>query len=203
VNKGEYPYPEDEFDDVELTSGPRGVHRTLRSRWSRAWPFLVVIIVFPALAYGAVTYWSGTGIGGGSQAGAATDAATTTDAASESPPETPAVTPSEIPAQTPSVTPTPTPTADLSTPVVVFNSTSRSGLAATAVKALKAAGWKSATPKNYTGGTLASSTVLYSSAELEASAQAAAKVLGITTVTPAKAGAVTGLQIVLESDYKP
>jgi len=197
VNKGEYPYPADEFDEVEPDSGPRGVHRTLRSRWSRVWPFLIVIIIFPALAYGAVTYWSGTGagIGGGSQAGAGTDAATSGATAAQ--------TPSEPPAATPAATQAPSPTADLTTPVVVFNSTSRSGLAAEAVKALKAAGWKSATPQNYAGGTLASSTVLFSAADLEASARAAAAVLGITTVEPAKAGAVTGLQIVLESDFKP
>ena len=201
MNKGEYPYPADEFDEVEPVSGPRGVHRTLRSRWSRVWPFLIVIIIFPALAYGAVTYWSGTGagIGSGSQAGAGTAAATSGATAAQTPSDPPAATPSDPPAATQA----PSPTPDLTTPVVVFNSTSRSGLAAEAVKALKAAGWKSATPQNYPGGSLASSTVLFSAADLEASARAAAAVLGITTVGPAKAGAVTGLQIVLESDFKP
>ena len=191
MNKGEYPYPADEFDDVEPGAGPRGAHRTIRSRWTRAWPFAVVIVLFPALAYGAVTYWS-------SERGAEQEAPAAT-----APTETPAQTPADPPEQAAPTTPEPAATPDLATPVVVFNSTSRSGLAGSAAEVLTAAGWESATSANYTGETLESSTVVYGSAELEVTARAAADALGITTIVLAEVDTVTGLEIVLESDYTP
>ena len=191
MDKGEYPYPADEFDHVEPGAGPRGAHRALRSRWNRAWPFAVVIVLFPALAYGAVTYWSSER-GGGQEAPAAT-----------APTETSAETPAAPLEQTPPPTPEPAATPDLATPIVVFNSTSRSGLAGSAAEVLTAAGWESATSANYTGETLKSSTVIYGSAELEVTARAAADALGITTIQLAEVDTVTGLEVVLESDYTP
>lgn len=195
VTKGEYPYPPDEFDHVESGAGPRGAHRALRSRWTRAWPFVVVVVLFPALAYGAVTYWSSER-GGGQELSAAVDPA-------ETPAQTPAQPPADPPVQTPPAAPGPAAAPDLTTPVVVFNSTSRSGLAGSAAEVLTDAGWESATSANYTGGTLDSSTVIYGSAELEVTARAAADALGITTIQLAEVDTVTGLEIVLESDYTP
>lgn len=193
MTKGEYPYPEDEFDAVERDSVPRGVHRAPRSMWTRAWPFVLVLVVFPALAYGAVTYWSIEHVGAPSAS-----STTTQDAVPE---DTPAATPAETPAATQSPTTAPAAAPDLSTPVVVFNATSRSGLAADAAKVLKDAKWTSVTPQNYTGGTLPSSTVLYGTPELEATARAAADALGIETVKIDDT--VKGLEIILEGDYTP
>lgn len=199
MNKAEYPYPTDEFDTVEPDSGPRGVHRVPRSRWSRAWPFVLVILVFPALAYGAVTYWTGSG-GGSEAASPATEAATS----AESPAQTPAETPVETPAATPSEpAATPAPAPDLDTPVIVYNATSTSGLAAAAVGTLEDAGWTDATPADFTGASLTASTVLYGAPELESSARAAAEALGIATVELAETDAVDGIEIVLESDFEP
>jgi len=200
VTKGQYPYPADEFDDVDLDAGPRGVHRSPRSRWSRVWPFLLVLVLFPALAYGVVTYWtsdhgSTPTAAVTSPSASASGSAAATDPAAETPAETPA---STAPASEP-----PAATADKATPVIVFNATSRKGIAASGAAVLTADGWTSVTPKNYTGGALKTSTVLYASADLEPTARAAAAALKITTVTLAKAGAVVGLEIVLEADYTP
>ena len=188
MSKGEYTYPEDEFDAVERHSVPRGVHRAPHSRWTRVRPFLVVLVVAPALAYGAVTYWS-------------------MDRSAAPVVQTPVATPAASAAKTPVATPshtasaTPASAADLSTAVAVFNATARSGLAGDAAKVLTSAGWKSVKPENYTGGKLASSTVYYGTAKLEATARGAADALKITTVK--LDASVHGLKIILEDDYKP
>ncbi|MCR6493415.1 hypothetical protein [Cellulomonas sp. P24] len=52
MSKARYPYPADEFDAVDAHAGPRGVHRRARSVWTRVWPFLLVIVLFPAIAWG-------------------------------------------------------------------------------------------------------------------------------------------------------
>ena len=191
MSKGEYTYPEDEFDAVERHSVPRGVHRAPHSRWTRVRPFLVVLVVAPALAYGAVTYWSMD-----------RSAAPVVQA----PAQTPVATPAESAAKTPVATPSHTASAsasaaDLSTAVAVFNGTARAGLAGDAAKVLTGAGWKSVKPENYTGGKLASSTVYYGTAKLEATARGAADALKITTVK--LDASVHGLKIILEDDYKP
>ena len=115
MSKASYPYPPDEFDAADDHDGPRGVHRSPRTTWSKLWPFLVVLVVFPALAYGVVTWIanSDTGLGGAisglgatgtSDAStdgateAATDAATPTDAPTT---EAPAAPTTEAPAAPP------------------------------------------------------------------------------------------------------
>lgn len=197
MTKGEYAYPADEFDTVERGSVPRGVHRTPRSVVRRVGPFLLVLVVFPALAYGAVTYWSSE------RAGTPTAAESTT--AAPVPDETPAPTepPAEPPAETPAETPAeaPAPVADLTTVVVVFNATSTSGLAGKAAAALTDAGWESVTSDNYTGKSVVTSAVMYGTAEVAVTAQAAADALGITTVT--LDDTVDGVEIVLAKDYQP
>jgi LytR cell envelope-related transcriptional attenuator len=199
VTKGKYPYPPDEFDDVGAKSGPRGVHRRSRSLWTRAWPFLAILVLFPAVAYGLVTVLSNSNVGlpglGSESSAAASSTAPSAAASSDTAAPTPAPT-----ASAPAATGT---GADLTTAVVVFNSTSTSGLAAKGAAALTAAHFTKVSSGNYTGGTLPTSTVFYATKGLEATAQAAAKALGITTVTldPAKAGKT--IAVVLEKDYKP
>ena len=63
-----YDYPEDEFDVGEDDGPvPVGVHRAQVPRW-RSWvPLLAIIVIVPALAWGAVTlFLNGTGGSGGS-----------------------------------------------------------------------------------------------------------------------------------------
>ncbi|NMR20305.1 LytR C-terminal domain-containing protein [Cellulomonas fimi] len=202
MSKAPYPYAPDEFDLVEPGSGPRGVHRAPRSGWSKAWPFLLVLVVVPVLAYGAVSSWLEL---------RAADPPATASTESSAPAQTPAETPAESaapeettappPPPPPVETPEPEPEPDLGTAVVVYNSTSRSGLAASAAGVLEDAGWEAVSAANYTGGTLPSSTVRYGSSELEVTARAAAAELGIDTVE--LDGDVDGIEVVLENDYTP
>jgi hypothetical protein len=202
VSKAPYPYPPDEFDLVEPGSGPRGVHRAPRSTWGKAWPFLVVLVVVPALAFAAVSSWLELRAADPG-ATASTESIAPAETAAETPAETasaPAETTAPAPAP-PVEQPAPEPEPDLSTAVVVFNSTSRSGLAASAAGVLEDAGWETVSAANYTGRTLPASTVRYGAAELEVTARAAAAALGIAAVELAED--VDGIQVVLENDYRP
>jgi cytoskeletal protein RodZ len=206
VTKGEYPYPPDEFDAVDPSAGPRGVHRRPRSRWSAVWPFLVALVLSGALAFAVVALvWDERGPGAtptadvAAEPGAeATEPAPTEPAPTDTAPpatEPPATTP---PAETP---PPPPPEPDLETPVTVFNSTSVQGLAADAAGQLEDAGWSEVDSGNYPGGTLPASTVFYGTAELEVSARAVAEVLGIDVVELAESDATDGIEVVLERDF--
>jgi len=67
VSVSNYDYPEDEFD-VGDDDGPVpvGVHRAQVPRW-RSWvPLLAIIIIVPALAWGAVTLFLNSSGGSGS-----------------------------------------------------------------------------------------------------------------------------------------
>ncbi len=200
MSKARYPYPADEFDAVDAHAGPRGVHRRARSVWTRVWPFLLVIVLFPAIAYGAVTLLTGADIGlpGGSTLPSAGATGTTA-------PSTPATAATSASPGTPTTAPTTTPPAapDLRTAVAVDNATKTSGLAAKGAAALRTAGFTTIIAGNYTGTAPAKSTVYYGSAKLEVTARAAAAALKITTVTldPAKAGST--IVVVLAKDYTP
>lgn len=195
MNKGDYGYATDEFDAVDAGAGPRGVHRRPRSRWARIWPFAVVILVFPALAYGAVTYW--TSVDGPT---AGDDGSTSQEPVAEA---TPSEEAAEEPVETASPTPVETPAApaDLTSPVVVLNATTTPGLASGAVAVLEDAGWTDASANDFTGAPLDSSTVFYASADLEVTARAAAEELGIGAVELAENDTVEGIEIVLEGDF--
>ncbi|MDO8106651.1 LytR C-terminal domain-containing protein [Isoptericola sp. b441] len=192
----DYPYPPDEFDAAAGAGGPRGVHRTPRSAWSRWWPFLVVVILFPALAYGAVTLLSG-GLPFGSSAATASSSTSPTTSAAPSQTGTPSQTP------TATQTPTPTPTPDLTSPVSVQNATRKAGLAGGASDLLKAAGFTDVSIGNWTGATQQSSAVFYPAPEDQATATKVAESLGISRVEQDAALAGTSILVVLEGDYTP
>lgn len=161
------------------------------------WPFLLVIVLFPAIAWGVVTLLTGTG----GDTGLAGGSGLPSVAASDTPTVAPTTATSTAPATTPPAT---TPAApDLHTAVTVLNATKTSGLAAKGEAALKTAGFTSITTGNYTGTAPTTSTVYYATAKLEATARAAATALKISTVTldPAKAG--TTISVVLTKDYTP
>lgn len=202
MKAGDYPYPADEFDAADARGGPRGVHRTPRSRRSRWLPFVVVLVLFPLLAYGVVTWlsdWQGlggtqeepTGTTDGGDEAAAEDPATdlaTTDPATEVPeqPEAP-----------------PPPVADVAAPVAVYNSTSTSGLAGGAAGRLEDAGFTSVTPDDWDGEDPVASVVFYATAADVATAQLVASTLGIAAVQEDAAQAPQGVVVVLADDYEP
>ncbi|MDR3107207.1 MAG: LytR C-terminal domain-containing protein [Bifidobacteriaceae bacterium] len=148
MSKNAYPYPPDEFDQVDLTSRPKEVHAARRGAWSRVWPFLLVIVLVPAVAFAAVHFLADKLPGGGA---AGTVSTPPPEAVEESTPP-PSVEPSD---QTPpaeseppaSAEPT-TPMVDRTIPVVVYNQGEPGGTAAKAADALTAAGFTAASSHN-------------------------------------------------------
>ena len=198
MRSGDYPFPADEFDAAARAGGPRGVHRVTRTRWSRWWPFLVVLLVFPALAYAGVTWlsdWPGLGGNDQSDTGAApSDQATD---ATGNPTETAA------PEATvePTVEPPPAPPADVARTVVVSNATTTSGLAGNGRDRLETAGFTSVTTDNWDAPDPAASVVYYQLPADITTAQLVASTLGIATVQESAELAPDGIVVVLAGDY--
>ena len=211
MTKGEYPYPPDEFDAVDPSPGPRGIHRGPRSTWSRVWPFLVALALSGALAFAVVGYlWEERGPTPTAQVTDVAPAPSEPEpsepepsdpATTEPSPAEPSPTPTPAPEPTVEAPPPPAPEPDLTTVVNVFNSTSIQGLAADAADQLEDVGWTEVDTGNYAGGTLAASTVFYPTPELEVSARAVADALGIATVQLAESDAGDGIDVVLERDF--
>lgn len=197
MRAGDYPYPADEFDAAARAGGPRGAHRAPRSWWSRWWPFVVVLLVFPALAYAGITLlsdWDGLP-GGGDQA-----AQVEPDDTEETGEGTPEETTEEEPTSTEAETPEPPP-ADFSRPVEVYNSTTITGLASNGADRLEAAGFTAVTSGNWSGEDPASSIVYYGTPDDVTTAQQVAATLGIVTVTESAELAPAGIVAVLAADY--
>ena len=198
MRSGAYPFPADEFDAAARAGGPRGVHRATRTRWSRWWPFLVVLLVFPALAYAGVTWlsdWPGLGGNDQSDTGAApSDQATD---ATGNPTETAA------PEATvePTVEPPPAPPADVARTVLVSNATTTSGLAGNGRDRLETAGFTSVTTDNWDAPDSAASVVYYQLPADITTAQLVASTLGIATVQESAELAPDGIVVVLAGDY--
>jgi hypothetical protein len=204
VKPGDYPYPPDEFDAAAEAGGPRGVHRATRSRWSRWWPFVVVLVVFPALAYAAVTILSDwDGLGGSDSA--SEQPGQGTDEPSETPePTDPAATPEPEPTETeepPPPPPPPPPPLDLARAVDVYNSTGRSGLAGNAAERLEEIGFTDVSALNWNGERPAVSIVYYGVETDVTTAQQVATTLGIAQVVLDPAQATEGIVVVLADDY--
>ena len=206
VKPGSYSYPPDEFDAAARAGGPRGVHREPRTRWSKLWPFVVVLVVFPALAFAAVTIlsdWDGlSGLRGdddGTQQAAPgdggdleSDPADTPDEALEETPE---------PEQTPE--PPPPPPLDVARPVDVYNATNRAGLAGNASGRLEAIGFSDVSALNWDGQNPATSIVYYPTAQDVTTAQTIATTLGIAQVVESAADTPNGkIVVVLANDYQ-
>lgn len=197
MSKAAYPYPPDEFDAPPGPDAPRGVHRAPRSAWSRWWPFLAILVVVPALAWGAVTLLaqdgklpSLPGAGGAGTTPPATATAGTTNPA-EAPPAS----------ASPTTEPTPTtPAPDLATPVSVLNGAGIGGLAARVSERLTAAGFTAVTPGNASGSTPVASTVFFGSEQLRSTADLVAQTIGVPTVVLSPVDAAAGITVVLRTD---
>ncbi|MFC8193432.1 LytR C-terminal domain-containing protein [Cellulomonas sp. NPDC057328] len=199
MSKADYPYPDDEFDAV-TPDGPRGVHRAPRSAWSRWWPFLVVLLVVPVLAYGAVAYLSRTGdlpvVGGGANPPAAEETPAPEDPAGEEP-----ATEGEAPAAETTPPPEVPPAAPvLTTPVEVLNGARVSGLAGRVADDLRAAGFTDVTPDNATEDLPDVSTVFVASEDLRVTADLVGTTTGVTTVEVDPDRAPTGIVVLLVTD---
>lgn len=187
----EYEYPADEFDEPNDSVLPAGVHRRPLPAWRNWLPLLLIVVIVPALAWGALALFK---VAGGTSSSVATSIATkmasnktTAKAkATTSPSAAPKSNATVITTQAPAPTPTPTPTQsiDYTVGITVHNGTDTAGLAGRAGSSLEGAGFTSVTvsPGVYSQETPTESTVYYASEDKEAVAKAVAKELGISNV---------------------
>ena len=185
----EYEYPADEFDEPNDSVLPAGVHRRPLPAWRNWLPLLLIVVIVPALAWGALALFK---VAGGTNSSVATSIATkmasnkttakakaTTSASTEAKPNKPNATVITTQAPAPTPTPTPTQSIDYTVGITVHNGTDTAGLAG-----LEGAGFTSVTvsPGVYSQETPTESTVYYASEDREAVAKAVAKELGISNV---------------------
>ena len=207
-----YDYPEDEFD-VGDDDGPVpvGVHRAQVPRW-RSWvPLLAIIIIVPALAWGAVTLFlngaGGSGSSGaasssqpaqGGQAGGNKNAGNKADNAGNK---------GGAASAKPSASASPSGNVDFTTRVTVANGTNTDGLAKGASEKLTNGGFTAVEviPGIYENAEPAQSTVYFSSPQARPAAEEVGKRLGITNVVEGTAENTQGatIAVILRDDYKP
>ena len=207
-----YDYPEDEFD-VGDDDGPVpvGVHRAQVPRW-RSWvPLLAIIIIVPALAWGAVTlFLNGSGGSGssdavsssqpaqGGQAGGNKNADKNADSANNK---------AGAASAKPSASASPSGNVDFTTRVTVANGTNTDGLAKGASEKLTNGGFTAVEviPGIYENAEPAKSTVYFSSPESRPAAEEVGKKLGISNVVEGTAENTQDapIAVILRDDYKP
>ncbi|MBC7291569.1 MAG: LytR C-terminal domain-containing protein [Actinotalea sp.] len=203
--KGHYAYPPDEFDAAAQEERPRGVHRAPRSWWSRWGALVAVVVIFPLLAFGAVTWlssWQGTQDDEPIAGAPLDDEPEATEPAEPTEPEGTDEEPVE---ETPTEEPTPEepalPEPDLTASVIVLNATNTSGLASGGAARLQEAGFTTVTSGNWQGQDPPASVVYYADAADEGTAAEVATALGITAVE--QSDDVDRVTAVLWTDYQP
>ena len=207
-----YDYPEDEFD-VGDDDGPVpvGVHRAQVPRW-RSWaPLLAIIIIVPALAWGAVTlFLNGSGGSGssdavsssqpaqGGQAGGNKNADKNADSADNK---------AGAATAKPSASASASGNVDFTTRVTVSNGTNTEGLAKGASEKLTNGGFTAVEviPGIYEGEEPAKSTIYFSTPEARSAAEEIGKRLGVSNVTEGTEENTQGapIAVILRDDYKP
>lgn len=207
-----YDYPEDEFD-VGDDDGPVpvGVHRAQVPRW-RSWvPLLAIIVIVPALAWGAVTlFLNGSGGSGssdavsssqpaqGGQAGGNKNADKNADSANNK---------AGAASAKPSASASASGNVDFNTGVSVANGTNTDGLAKGASEKLTNGGFTAVEviPGIYENAEPAQSTVYFSSPQARPAAEEVGKRLGISNVVEGTAENTQGasIAVILRDDYKP
>jgi hypothetical protein len=208
VSKNSYPYPPDEFDSVDPKSRPQEVHAARRSTWSRVWPFVVVIIVVPIIAFGVVkvlSAWDNPGSGGGD------------------PQNTPTITDTQTVTDLPAVPPDGADivddaaddavdisddqsveefTVDRTVQVAILNAKGEQGLAARAGELLRQDGWSAVEPGDYEGSEIdGGSAVYYGKNVWSASAESIAGILNIALVEKDTEGSPDGITVILRQDF--
>ena len=212
-----YDYPEDEFD-VGDDDGPVpvGVHRAQVPRW-RSWvPLLAIIIIVPALAWGAVTlFLNGAGGSGSSGATSSSQPAQSGQAGGNKNAGNKnadnkadnAGNKGGAASAKPSASASPSGNVDFTTRVTVSNGTNTDGLAKGASEKLTNGGFTAVEviPGIYENAEPAKSTVYFSSPEARTAAEEIGKRLGISNVVEGTAENTQGapIAVILRDDYKP
>jgi len=212
VSVSNYDYPEDEFD-VGDDDGPVpvGVHRAQVPRW-RSWvPLLAIIVIVPALAWGAVTlFLNGSGGSGssdavsssqpaqGGQAGGNKNADKNADSANNK---------AGAASAKPSASASASGNVDFTTRVTVSNGTNTEGLAKGASEKLTNGGFTAVEviPGIYEGEEPAKSTIYFSTPEARSAAEEIGKRLGVSNVVEGTEENTQGapIAVILRDDYKP
>ena len=207
-----YDYPEDEFD-VGDDDGPVpvGVHRAQVPRW-RSWvPLLAIIVIVPALAWGAVTlFLNGSGGSGssdavsssqpaqGGQAGGNKNADKNADSADNK---------AGAATAKPSASASASGNVDFTTRVTVSNGTNTEGLAKGASEKLTNGGFTAVEviPGIYEGEEPTKSTIYFSTPEARSAAEEIGKRLGVSNVVEGTEENTQGapIAVILRDDYKP
>ena len=206
-----YDYPEDEFD-VGEDDGPVGVgvHRALVPRW-RSWaPLLAIIIIVPALAWGAVTLFL-NGSGGSKSSDAVSSSssqpAQSGQAGDNKNTDKNAENNAGAASAKPSASASPSGNVDFTTRVTVANGTNTDGLAKGASEKLTNGGFTAVEviPGIYESAEPAQSTVYFSSPEARPAAEEIGKRLGISNVVEGTAENTQDapIAVILRDDYKP
>ena len=197
-----YDYPEDEFD-VGDDDGPVpvGVHRAQVPRW-RSWvPLLAIIVIVPALAWGAVTlFLNGSGGSGSSDAVSSSQPAQGGQAGGNKNADS-------ANNKAGAASASPSGNVDFTTRVTVANGTNTDGLAKGASEKLTNGGFTAVEviPGIYENAEPAKSTVYFSSPEARTAAQEIGKRLGISNVVEGTAENTQDapIAVILRDDYKP
>ena len=203
-----YDYPEDEFD-VGDDDGPVpvGVHRAQVPRW-RSWvPLLAIIVIVPALAWGAVTlFLNGSGGSGSSDAVSSSQPAQGGQAGGNKNADS-ADNKAGAATAKPSASASASGNVDFTTRVTVANGTNTDGLAKGASEKLTNGGFTAVEviPGIYENAEPAKSTVYFSSPEARTAAQEIGKRLGISNVVEGTAENTQDapIAVILRDDYKP
>ena len=206
-----YDYPEDEFD-VGDDDGPVpvGVHRAQVPRW-RSWvPLLAIIIIVPALAWGAVTlFLNGSGGSGSSDAVSSSQPAQGGQAGGNKNADSKGDKGGKGGAASakPSASASASGNVDFNTGVSVANGTNTDGLAKGASEKLTNGGFTAVEviPGIYEGEEPAKSTVYFSSPEARSAAEEIGKRLGVSNVVEGTEENTQGapIAVILRDDYKP
>ncbi|MEE6273822.1 LytR C-terminal domain-containing protein [Georgenia wangjunii] len=209
-------YPEDEFDVAGRERGPEGVHRAPRSTLAAVLPFVLVLVLVPLLAWGAVSFLSGANEGGDDPV--ATASATTDDGATPAPtdgatdggtaepeptdPATDEPEPAEETTEPEEETETPDADVDTSVSISVLNGAGITGLAGDAAAELVDAGFGSTVAADYASGSPDTTTLYYRDGSLASTAEAIGEILGITNLVEAPSATQNvQIAIVLRADY--
>ena len=203
-----YDYPEDEFD-VGDDDGPVpvGVHRAQVPRW-RSWvPLLAIIVIVPALAWGAVTlFLNGSGGSGSSDAVSSSQPAQGGQAGGNKNADSKGDKGGAASAK-PSASASASGNVDFTTRVTVSNGTNTEGLAKGASEKLTNGGFTAVEviPGIYEGEEPAKSTIYFSTPEARSAAEEIGKRLGVSNVTEGTEENTQGapIAVILRDDYKP
>ena len=203
-----YDYPEDEFD-VGDDDGPVpvGVHRAQVPRW-RSWvPLLAIIIIVPALAWGAVTLFLNSSGGSGSSDAVSSSQPAQGGQAGGNKNADSADNKAGAATAKPSASASASGNVDFTTRVTVSNGTNTEGLAKGASEKLTNGGFTAVEviPGIYEGEEPAKSTIYFSTPEARSAAEEIGKRLGVSNVTEGTEENTQGapIAVILRDDYKP